>query len=353
MPKYFSVILILTLIIVATSVSAQTNFTTHKIEKGETLSALAKQYNTTVGAIMRLNGMHTNSKLVLGETIKIPSTQKTTTSVQKQTQTEKTIKQPVVTSSSTSATHTVAKGETLYSIAKKYHVYTKQLETWNHLSNGNIKPGQVLIVNNNAATVQQTSAPVVAKQRVETTTQTTTDTSLLKTPVKTTSVNVPQQKDAVVTNTPAQQSQSSDPIENATETKIEVAQQQQQTSTTTATAIAAKDEVSNADKKAVSGEGYFADSFKKNKNQQTMSGVSKIFKTTSGWSDGKYYILANDINPGTIVKLTAENGHSVYAKVLWNLGSMKENSGLNFRISDAAAAALNESASAFNLTVYY
>jgi hypothetical protein len=63
--------------------------------------------------------------------------------------------------------------------------------------------------------------------------------------------------------------------------------------------------------------------------------------------DGKYYILANDIEPGTIVKITADNGNSVYAKVLWNMGDMKENAGINFRISNATAAALHENNDSF------
>ena len=48
---------------------------------------------------------------------------------------------------------------------------------------------------------------------------------------------------------------------------------------------------------------------------KNVSGISKTFKTASGWTDGKYYILANDIEPGTIVKVTADNGSAVYAKV--------------------------------------
>jgi hypothetical protein len=102
------------------------------------------------------------------------------------------------------------------------------------------------------------------------------------------------------------------------------------------------------------GEGYFENQFTgKIKRKQHVSGVSKTFKTSSGWSDGKYYILADNINPGTIVKLTADNGKSVYAKVLWNMGDLKENNGVNFRVSNATAAALNENASSFKLTVYY
>ena len=102
------------------------------------------------------------------------------------------------------------------------------------------------------------------------------------------------------------------------------------------------------------GEGYFENQFSgKIKRKKHVSGVSKTFKTSSGWSDGKYYVLADNINPGTIVKLTADNGKSVYAKVLWNMGDLKENTGIDFRVSNATAAALNENAASFNLTIYY
>ena len=63
------------------------------------------------------------------------------------------------------------------------------------------------------------------------------------------------------------------------------------------------------------------------------------FKSASGWADKKYYILMNDVPTGSVVKI--KNGkNELYAKVLWNLSEMKENDGLAFRISTAAAAAL-------------
>ena len=104
-----------------------------------------------------------------------------------------------------------------------------------------------------------------------------------------------------------------------------------------------------------SGEGFFASQFieKKSRNMQNVSGISKTFKTASGWSDGKYYILADNIQPGTIVKITADNGNSVFAKVLWNMGEMKENAGINFRVSNATAAALHENNDSFNLNVSF
>ena len=76
------------------------------------------------------------------------------------------------------------------------------------------------------------------------------------------------------------------------------------------------------------------------------------FKSASGWADKKFYILMNDAPPGSIVKV--RNGNNVvYAKVLWSLGTQKENEGLDFRISTASAAALNISDEKFNVAVTY
>lgn len=47
---------------------------------------------------------------------------------------------------SSSATHTVRSGDSLWQIARKYSVGVKQLQQWNHLSGQKIKPGQVLKV---------------------------------------------------------------------------------------------------------------------------------------------------------------------------------------------------------------
>ena len=75
------------------------------------------------------------------------------------------------------------------------------------------------------------------------------------------------------------------------------------------------------------------------------------FKTASGWLDKKYYILMNNAPAGSIVKVSAENGRTIYAKVLWTLDDMKLNNGLSFRISEAAAAALSVAENKFSLTV--
>lgn len=73
--------------------------------------------------------------------------------------------------------------------------------------------------------------------------------------------------------------------------------------------------------------------------EQTVT--SSIFKTASGWQDEKYYLLINGVQPGTIVKLTNPTSNKIiFAKVLYAMESIKQNLGLDMRISDAAASAL-------------
>ncbi|MEP6465538.1 MAG: LysM peptidoglycan-binding domain-containing protein, partial [Parafilimonas sp.] len=101
--------------------TAQNNYVTHTLKQGENLSMLAKEYNTSVGDIMRMNGMHADTKLVYGSQIKIPSTKNNVSAAKKETAAN-IISAPKVATSSNEITHIVAKGETLYSISKKYNI---------------------------------------------------------------------------------------------------------------------------------------------------------------------------------------------------------------------------------------
>lgn len=301
--------------------TAQTNYTKHTLKQGESLSALAKQYNISVGDIMRMNGMHADTKLVYGSVIKIPSTQKQADVAEKSS--NEIINTSPLTKQENEITHIVAKGETLYSISKKYNVSLEQLKTWNHLSDDNAKLGTLLIISESGN--NKFAAPPVQKQKPE-------------------NVAAPQpQKEPVIENKP------DNTTTNVTDNVANNIQPAMQAVNDISKPVATDNAPS------YSGEGFFESQFKqaKSKNLQTVSGISKTFKTASGWSDGKYYILANDIEPGTIVKLTADNGSSVYAKVLWNMGDLKENAGINFRVSNATAAALRENSDSFNINVSF
>ncbi len=92
-------------------------------------------------------------------------------------------------------------------------------------------------------------------------------------------------------------------------------------------------------------QGYFKRTFDQ---QVKVSPVSKnetvtagIFKTTSGWEDAKYYLLIDKVSPGTIVKvINPSNSKAVFAKVLGEMSGIRQNEGMDIRISNAAAAAL-------------
>ncbi len=73
---------------------------------------------------------------------------------------------------------------------------------------------------------------------------------------------------------------------------------------------------------------------------KTASGLAGTFKSTSGWTDGKYYALTNGVAVGTILRVAGSNGKIIYAKVLGQLPEMKESAGLLIRISNAASAEL-------------
>ena len=82
--------------------------------------------------------------------------------------------------------------------------------------------------------------------------------------------------------------------------------------------------------------------------------MAGTFKSTSGWQDGKYYALMNNVEVGTIIKVIAPaTQKSVYAKVLGQLPEMKESEGLTVRISNAAASELGEPEGKFNVEVNY
>ncbi|MBS1655507.1 MAG: peptide-binding protein, partial [Bacteroidetes bacterium] len=84
---------------------------------------------------------------------------------------------------------------------------------------------------------------------------------------------------------------------------------------------------------------YFDQQIKTNPVSTEITVTAGIFKTTSGWQDAKYYLLMDKVEPGTIVKLTnPTNNKSVFAKVLGQMSGIKQNEGLNIRISNAAAA---------------
>ncbi len=88
-------------------------------------------------------------------------------------------------------------------------------------------------------------------------------------------------------------------------------------------------------------EKSFAQQIKLSPITKEQTVTAGIFKTVTGWQDGKYYLLINDVEPGTILKITnPTNNKIIYAKVLYSMEGIRQNQGLDIRISNAAAAVL-------------
>ncbi len=335
MKKFFCTLFLAVALLCTQQLNAQQSYTSHKIKAGESLSGLAKKYHTTVGDIMRLNKMNQQSQLKIGETIKIPTTQQATATTPKTNNTAKTqqaaTSKPSVTAKANSkaVTHVVKQGETLYQISKQYDVTVLSIMNLNDLATADLKAGQVLIIKETLP-VDPTSNEAVKEEnelRVKKATQVTASSDQ---PSSTST----KKQDAVITNTTAPT------VTNNKDTYPTVSGTSSQQSVP-----------SN-----ISSTGYFTQQFGvdvEGRDIETKTGSSMIFKTASGWTDKKYYILMDDVPPGSIVKISSDNNKVVYAKVLWSLGKMKENDGLSFRISNAAAAALDISDPKFNLTVTY
>lgn len=218
----------------------------------------------------------------------------------------------------------VSSGDGLLKISIQHKkVGVKKLKEWNKLPGENVQEGSKLIVGYLASKemVAYMKANPPKKELVQPADQpqVKTETAAQKTEP------VPQQKTVVVdkpANTETVKENKSEPKETPKKTEP----------------VFAKEETN----KSAAGLGYFKSYFdqqpKSNKSSTVTSG---IFKTASGWQDGKYYLLIDGVPSGTIIKLiNPVNNKAVYAKVLGEMNGIRQNQGLDIRISNAAASSL-------------
>ncbi len=100
---------------------------THVVTKGESLYSIAQDFNTTIGAIKALNNLKSNI-LSIGQILKLPNYVNLTEQA----------KDILI--------YTVQKGDTLYSIAKKYGLTANDLIEYNQLFNTVLTIGEQLII---------------------------------------------------------------------------------------------------------------------------------------------------------------------------------------------------------------
>ena len=144
-----SIISALAVTAMCTVIGINVNAAEITIEKGDTLWGLSKQYNTTVEQLKEWNGL-SGDTIYANHTLSIsaenPDTEATTEQV-------------------TDGSYIVAKGDSLWSISKKFGISVSTLKSWNGLTSDIIYTNQNLIVKNGT---QQATAPVAEQQEVVT-----------------------------------------------------------------------------------------------------------------------------------------------------------------------------------------
>jgi hypothetical protein len=107
-----------------------------------------------------------------------------------------------------------------------------------------------------------------------------------------------------------------------------------------------------------SGEGLFHPDYLSQTDNgrkiRSASGLAGAFKSTSGWDNGKFYALMNNVDRGTVVKVTnLSNNKVVFVKVLGDIADIRQNTGMVIVVSDAAVAQLGVTSDRFTSELSY
>lgn len=119
---------------------AEKEETTYKVTKGETLSSIARKFDTTQDELISLNQLASN-KILAGQELKV-AVQKTAVASSAVPAAASGTEQPA--SINEPVSHKVAAGESLFSISKLYNISIDELKAHNNLSTNKLQPGQTL-----------------------------------------------------------------------------------------------------------------------------------------------------------------------------------------------------------------
>jgi LysM repeat protein len=297
----------------------------HTVTTEESLQKVSNQFGQSVTKLSTYNGLNANTVLSKGAQIKIPLT-------------EYNLIRTKGDGNSAPIYHIIEKGDNLFALSKANKISMATIREWNGLKEDAVKLGQAVIIGYMVNARVSDTKPVETKKEepVKNTTEPVTVKTETKPLVKKEELPL---KKTQVTVTPKTEATTSIKTEGAlTKNTVEIK----------------KPELPTEYVPKEGDEGYFASPYTqhpKDKVQQFHSGDAATFKTISGWTDRKYYVLINDIAPETIVRITAPNNKSICAKVLGPLQETKGASGLLLRMSNSAASTLGITDPRFTVTV--
>lgn len=295
----------------------------HSVAPKENFYSIGRLFNVSPRDLASYNKISMDKGLSIGQEIKIP--------LNKDNFTQATVKSAA--EALVPLYHTVAAGETLYRLGVNYkNVSLDKIRQWNNLQGDNVNQGSPMLVGflrvskTESALASQdfngvrnatAAAPKPANPKPESRTETKTDPKPEPKPQQQTAVNTPA-TDNTVPATPT-------PVVNREGTNEK--------------------------------SGFFRSEFGQgagSNSARTKSGSAAVFKSTSGWQDGKFYCFNNDAVPGSIIRISASGGsNAIYAKVLDAIPDIKQNEGLTLVLSNAAADALGVTGDKFEARIEY
>ena len=274
--------------------------TTHTVAAKESFTSIGRMYNVNGRELANYNKLDYEKGLSIGQVIKIPAT---ASIPQVKVEVPIAKAQPTSNTAGTPIYHTVGKKETLYHISTVYgKVPIADIKKWNNLTGDGVNEGTKLIVGYN-----KNATPPVTEKIEE----------VKQAPVKQEPVVIETEKEK-----PAEIKQAP-PVKQPPVVRGDV---------------------------NFNG-GAFKNIYQSG-NGTNETAQAGVFKSNSGWEDGKYYCLHNTAAEGSIVKVTTTSGKSIYAKVLDVIPDIKQNAGLEILISNAAATELGV-ADKFDCTITY
>jgi LysM repeat protein len=284
----------------------------HRVSPKENWYSIGRTYALSPKDIAPYNQLSLDMGLGIGQVIKIPLL---ATNFDQQSNTAIGI--PVY--------HKVQPKEGLFRITENYGIALNDLKRINKLNSDQVKIGDMIII----GFLRHSEQTVVPSNSAASDKDQNTIATNSKVPNSAT-------VQSNIQATPVTKSSDLKKSEAKQETKKEI--------TDHAAAPTASSQIAPG-KLEKMGSGFFSSLYDQQSNegkqQHLEAFIYGVFKSTSGWDDQKYYVLLNDVVPGTAIKISVKDSERfVYAKVLGAVPPGKESEGLSMRMSNATAAAL-------------
>lgn len=333
-----------------------------KVEKGQTLYNLAKQYHTTVSYLLELNPSLVDNNLKAGSTIKVPR-QKQESMTQVEHNKTPVKEEPKYTGIGPQpflvpVNYRVAKDETLYSIAKKTGNDVEVLKLWNDLNSDVIKPGQDLVVGYGDGTYTRipnpegdklAEQPVVSNEVISNSGDKNKNNTVKPKP---TSDNKTK-PNTTVTNTPKPDDKKTEVLASNSTTPVVTSNTSNKPNTSTNTTVVApekKEEESTEPTKITTSV------YDQNKPDAKLVYITEkgLCTYTKGSSGNNYFALHPTAPIGAMVNVrNMMNNKSIQAKVIGRLPNTPENENILIKLSGSAAQALSAVDDRFLVQISY